>query len=84
MVVLSLEDCSHRLGGDGSLIGGLFPQAGWWWFSHWRIVPTGWVVMVLSLESCSHRLGGDGSVSGGLFPQEIYYEYMAGKKFQTT
>ena len=29
MMVLSLEDCSHRLGGDGSLIGGLFPQAGW-------------------------------------------------------
>jgi len=29
VMVLSLEDCSHRLGGDGSLIGGLFPQAGW-------------------------------------------------------
>ena len=43
-MVLSLEDCSHRLGGDGSLIGGLFPQAGC-------------MVMVLSLEDCSHRLG---------------------------
>ena len=53
-MVLSLEDCSHRLGGDGSLIGGLFPQA-----------------------------GGDGSLIGGLFPQEIYYEYIARKKFQT-
>jgi len=41
-MVLSLEDCSHRLGGDA-------------WFSHWRVVPTGWVVMVLSLEGCSHR-----------------------------
>ena len=55
-MVLSLEDCSHRLGGDGSLIGGLFPQAGC-------------MVMVLSLEDCSHRLGGDGSLIGGLFPQ---------------
>ena len=26
VMVLSLEDCSHRLGGDGSLIAGLFPQ----------------------------------------------------------
>ena len=41
-MVLSLEGCSHRLGGDGSLIGGLFPQAGC-------------MVMVLSLEGCSHR-----------------------------